>query len=84
MKIYNTIFTPPEPLCLPKLPTAEPEFVNVYLSKPEPRNRNDSASLCSLAGRYVKFEMILMLFLEAWGKMIHEKNLSKNLVTLSL
>ncbi len=30
-----------------------------------------------------KFEITLVLFPGAWGKMIHEKTLRKNLVTLS-
>jgi hypothetical protein len=33
---------------------------------------------------FEKIEMTLMLFLGAWGKMIHEKNLKEKFVTLSL
>jgi hypothetical protein len=42
-------------------------------------------SLANLSMNFFeKFEITLILFPGAWGKVIHEKNLNQNLVTLSL
>ncbi len=42
-------------------------------------------SLANLSTNFFeKFEITLILFPGAWGKVIHEKNLNQNLVTLSL